>query len=84
MAAFAGRDEKKVKLYSEEESTRALDAVYEEKFRANAKAWEFYAAQPSSYRRPVNWRVMSAKKEETRWRRLAKVMEHSENGRRLT
>jgi len=84
LAAFAARDEKRVYSYSYEERERALDAAYEEKFRANAKAWEFYTAQPSSYRRPVNWWVMSAKKEETRWRRLAKVMEHSENGRRLT
>ena len=28
-------------------------------FRANSEAWEFSAAQPSSYRRPVNWRVIT-------------------------
>ncbi len=83
LAAFAAHDEQRDKLYSYEERARELGAAFEEKFRANAKALEFFTAQPSSYRRLCNWWVMSAKKDEMRWRRLAKLMEASESGGRL-
>ena len=55
----------------------------EREFRANERAWEFFQAQPRSYRRPALWWVVSAKREETRARRLRTLIEDSASGRRL-
>jgi len=68
---FDRHDPKKSELYSYERATCQLDGAYEKKFRANKKAWEFYQAQAPWYRRTSAWWVVSAKREETRQRRLA-------------
>ena len=60
---------------------RRLDEAQERQFRANAKAWEYFQARPPWYRRTATWWVISAKKEETRQRRLATLIEDSEQGR---
>jgi len=51
--------------------------------KANSHAWDFFQAQPPSYRKPATWWVMSAKKEETRRQRLATLIEDSAAGRRI-
>ncbi|MCR9162586.1 MAG: YdeI/OmpD-associated family protein [Nannocystaceae bacterium] len=52
-------------------------------FKANAGGWDFYQSQPPGYRkRTVHW-VMSAKREATRERRLATLIEDSANGLRI-
>ena len=79
-AAFEQRDEKRSQLYSYEARTRPLGAPYERVFRANARAWRFFEAQPPSYQRAANWYVMSAKQEATRQRRLATVIACSARG----
>src|SRR5436309_6238320 len=81
--AFRERDPKKSKLYSYEARSRPLGGAYARTFRANAKAWRFFQAQPPGYRRIVMWWVMSAKKEETRLRRLSVLIKDSERERRL-
>jgi uncharacterized protein YdeI (YjbR/CyaY-like superfamily) len=83
LKAFAGRDEQKAKQYSYERSTCQLEGAYEKQFRGHAKAWKFFQAQPPGYRRTASWWVISAKQEETRSRRLVKLIEVSERGRRL-
>jgi uncharacterized protein YdeI (YjbR/CyaY-like superfamily) len=55
--------------------------VYEPQIRATRAAWTFFSAQPPSYRRAAIWWVISAKKEETRQRRLAQLIEDSANQR---
>lgn len=57
----------------------ALDAA----LRANRKASSFFDAQPPGYRRIMILWVMSAKREETRARRLALLIERSANGTRV-
>jgi uncharacterized protein YdeI (YjbR/CyaY-like superfamily) len=81
--AFAARDPKRSALYSFENAPRKLDAVCERKFRANRAAWEFFQAQPPGYQRVASFWVMSAKQEETRLRRLTRLMNDSEQGLRL-
>ena len=82
LAAFARRDPKRSGLYSFE-AAFALDAKAEKKFRARRKAWAFFESQPPGYRRiAVKW-VASAKREETRVRRLEQLIDDSANGRRL-
>lgn len=68
--------------YEQRKAVR-LDDVYERQFRANRKAWEYFQAQAPWYRRTaISW-VMSAKRDETRLRRLATLIEDSEHGRAI-
>jgi uncharacterized protein YdeI (YjbR/CyaY-like superfamily) len=83
LKAFVGRDERKAMQYSYERSTCKLEGAHEQQFRRHEKAWEFFQAQPPGYRRTATWWVIGAKREETRGRRLAKLIETSEHGRRL-
>jgi uncharacterized protein YdeI (YjbR/CyaY-like superfamily) len=69
--------------YEGDAATRALDAVYERQFREHATAWAFFQAQAPSYQKAANWWVMSAKRAETRVRRLQQLIEVSEQDQRL-
>ena len=82
-SVFQRRDQRKSELYSYERATCKLEGGYEKQFRANKKAWEFYQAQPPGYRRTSAWWIISAKQEQTRQRRLRKLIEDSAKGRRI-
>ncbi len=83
LAAFEGHAER-TSRYSYENDLRKLAPEYEEKFRRNKKAWRFWESQPAGYRRTTSWYVMSAKKEETRLKRLTTLIKDSENGERIS
>jgi uncharacterized protein YdeI (YjbR/CyaY-like superfamily) len=83
LEAFVQPDKKKSKLYSYEVGSRQFDSEFEKQFRANHQAWEFYQAQAPWYRRVSCFWVMSAKREETRLRRLARLIDDSAHGRRI-
>lgn len=84
LAAFEGRDPKKSGLYSfEQRKTIELDAALLARFKRNAAAWRFFESQPPGYQRTAIFYVMSAKKEETRARRLDVVIAESAAGRRI-
>jgi uncharacterized protein YdeI (YjbR/CyaY-like superfamily) len=83
LAAFEGRDLEKAQRYSYERKTSTLDGELEKKFKANKKAWEFFQAQPPGYQKVISWWIISAKQEETRFRRLERLIRDSENGRRV-
>ncbi len=83
LAAFKARDLKKSRQYSYERNRSRFEAAHEKKFKANAKAWEFFRAQAPWYQRTTTWWVVSAKREETRLKRLTTLIEDSENGRRI-
>ena len=80
---FAKADPKKSGIYAYERSNATLGAAYEKKFRANKKAWTFFKSQAPWYQRTLTYWVVSAKREETRLRRLATLIAGSETGRRL-
>jgi uncharacterized protein YdeI (YjbR/CyaY-like superfamily) len=83
-AAFARRRDDRSGIYSYEQRDKAaLDPEQEERFRANAAAWENFMAMPPSYRKMALWWVVSAKRPETRERRLGTLIEDSAAGRRL-
>jgi uncharacterized protein YdeI (YjbR/CyaY-like superfamily) len=83
-AAFALRREAKSTIYSYEQAQQAVLAPEQEAlFRKNKKAWAFFEAQPPGYRHQMVWRILSAKRPETRAARLAKLMEASQSGLRL-
>ena len=83
-AAFEAREEDRSGIYSYEQRDQAkLDPAYEKRFRAKKKAWASFEAMPKSYRQAaIRW-VMIAKKEETRERRLATLIETSAAGKRV-
>jgi uncharacterized protein YdeI (YjbR/CyaY-like superfamily) len=83
LKAFTERDLKKQNQYSYEQDNHELSEEYEKQLKANNQAWDFFQAQAPSYRKAANWWVASAKREETRQKRLAALIEVSEQGRRL-
>jgi uncharacterized protein YdeI (YjbR/CyaY-like superfamily) len=84
LAALALRDPKRSAVYSFEKPAAAWDAASEKAFRAARKAWAFYQAQPPGYRRVAAHWVMSAKRPETRARRLAQLISDSAQSCRLS
>lgn len=82
-AAFNARKENKSGVYSYEQRSAKLDAPYEKKLRQNKAAWDFFHAQPPSYRKAIGWWIVSAKQEVTRLKRLEKLIKASAKGRRV-
>ena len=80
LAAYARRDPKRTGIYAFENEAREFSPEFEKKFRANKRAWEFFQTEPPSIRKVCIFWVMSAKKEETRIRRLEHLIESSANG----
>jgi uncharacterized protein YdeI (YjbR/CyaY-like superfamily) len=82
LEAFERRSETRTGLASYERTGEAkLDAAHERRFRADAKAWKWFETQAAWYRRTtIHW-VESAKKEETRLRRLETLIADSKRGR---
>jgi uncharacterized protein YdeI (YjbR/CyaY-like superfamily) len=83
LRAFQERDEDKTRRYSYEREQQRFDPAVEATLRANAKAASFFDAQPPGYRKIVTFWIMSAKKEETRARRMALLIERSASGKRI-
>jgi uncharacterized protein YdeI (YjbR/CyaY-like superfamily) len=80
-AAFERRHPARTGTYSyENRGQAALDAMSERAFRAVPPAWAYFSAQAASYRQTVTWWVVSAKRPETRARRLAQLIECSRAG----
>ena len=79
-AAYARRDPKRTGIYAFENAAREFSPEFEKTFRANKRAWEFFQTEPPSIRKTCIFWVMSAKKEETRVRRLEQLIESSANG----
>ncbi len=83
LRAFEARDQGRTGVYSYEAPELGLDRAVEEGLRSRLAAWDFFSAQPPWYQRAAGHWVMSAKREETRARRLAALIEDSANRRRL-
>ena len=83
LKAFAAREENRSGIYSYEQRSPELPDEYAKKLRKNPVAWKFFQAQPPSYRKAANWWVLSAKQEETRLRRLDKLINDSAHERTI-
>ena len=83
LAIYEVRDEAKTNRYSFERENVAFDEEQERAFRRNRKAWDFFQSQPPSYRKPATHWVISAKKPETRVKRLAQLIVDSAAGQRI-
>ena len=83
LAAFEQRDKAAAERYSFERKHAALDKAAEKLFRANKKAWTFFQSSPPYSRRvAIHW-VTSAKRPETRQRRLETLIRAAAAGRRF-
>lgn len=75
IAAYEKRSEDNSVIYAYEQGELALPKPYEKKLKANKKAWAYFQNLARSYKKPsINW-IISAKKEETRQRRLKQLIE---------
>lgn len=84
LAAFELRDAARAGVYSfENRDAATLTSEQTARFRRNAKAWQFFESQPPGYRKTAIWWVISAKKEETREKRLTTLIGDSANGLRI-
>ena len=84
LKAFRERRVDKTATYSYEQRREAkLDPAQDRRFRSKQEAWEWFQTQPKGYRTTAVYWVMSAKKPETRERRLTTLIEDSAQGRRV-
>jgi uncharacterized protein YdeI (YjbR/CyaY-like superfamily) len=83
LAAYEVRRENRSGVYSYEQRRPRLEEPYERILKRDESAWSFFQAQPPSYRKAVGWWIVSAKKEETRLRRLEKLRAFSARGQRV-
>ncbi|HYN10344.1 MAG TPA: YdeI/OmpD-associated family protein [Vicinamibacterales bacterium] len=82
--AFKERTKKKTAIYSFEQRKEVkLPAAYARRFKENPDAWRFFSGHAPWYQRTTTWWVISAKREETRLRRLATLIADSAAGRRI-
>lgn len=83
IAAYAKRKEEKSGIYGYENRPKELPDECAKVFRKNKKAWDFFTSLAPSYQRAVAHWVVSAKKEETKWARLEKLIAASGKGKRI-
>jgi uncharacterized protein YdeI (YjbR/CyaY-like superfamily) len=84
LRAFEARTDDRSAIYAYEQRQDAKLAPEEEReLRADERAWAFYSAQPPSYRKRMIWWIVSAKRDETRRKRLRTLIEGSANGVRI-
>ena len=81
--AFAARQDDRSSIYAFEQENVLFEEGQETRFRTRKAAWKFFSAQANWYRKTATWWVISAKRQETREKRLAALIEHSEEGKFL-
>jgi uncharacterized protein YdeI (YjbR/CyaY-like superfamily) len=81
LAAYEARREDRSAIYSYENRHAARFTPEEEAaFRGDEAAWAWFQDRPQSYRTAATWWVVSAKRPETRERRLASLIDESGAG----
>jgi uncharacterized protein YdeI (YjbR/CyaY-like superfamily) len=74
LKAYYARKENKSGIYSYEQRRVDLEEPYNGLLKKNKAAWGFFQIQSASYRKVVSWWIISAKKEDTRLKRLEKLI----------
>jgi uncharacterized protein YdeI (YjbR/CyaY-like superfamily) len=84
LAAFRRREQGKAGVYSfEQRKNPKLAPALLRRFKAAVKAWKFFQGQPAWYQRTATWWVVSARKDETRLRRLETLIADCRAGRSI-
>ena len=80
VAAFEARDPERTAIYSYEREDAALTDEEVGRLKANEAAWTDWERRSRSYKRTVTYWIASAKKQETRARRLDALIEAAAQG----
>lgn len=83
LKTFEARQPERSNAYSFEQGDIELGTAFEEEFRHNEGAWSYFQAQPAGYKKTAIWWVISAKREETKQKRLQTLIADSAEGKRL-
>ena len=83
MAAFEARREDRTGVYAFEQRSPGLSGAYRRQFAKRRAAWEYFEGEAPWYRRTASHWVMSAKREETRRRRLETLISCSAEKQRI-
>jgi uncharacterized protein YdeI (YjbR/CyaY-like superfamily) len=83
LTAYKARDPARTGIYSFEKETAEFAPSQARQFKRTAVAWKWFSAQTPSYRHVATDWVISAKKEETRVRRLEELIASSAKGKRV-
>jgi uncharacterized protein YdeI (YjbR/CyaY-like superfamily) len=83
LAAFSKRREHKSRIYAYEQRPVTIPEPYASRFKKDKRAWAFFEAQAPWYRKTTAWWVISAKKEETRVKRLQTLIDACRAGKVL-
>lgn len=84
LAAYERRSKERTGIYAfENKDKAALSHAFEKEFRSNKKAWQFFESCPAWYKKTAIWLVISAKKEETKLKRLKQLIEDSSQGKTI-
>lgn len=84
LQAFAARRENRVGIYAYEQRSTELDDASRRYLQEDAGAWEFFQAQPPSYRQRIAWWLASAKQEPTKIGRREKLRAASARRQRFS
>ena len=80
LKAYEQRQDARSGIYAYEQKDVGFDEAMGETFRAHAEGWAFFESAPPWYRRAATWWVTSAKRAETRQRRLQMLIDESARG----
>jgi len=83
LEAFEARAQNRSGIYSYEQRPADLPEPYARLLKRQRAAWEFFQAQPPSYRKAATWWLVSARREETRLKRLDRLAACSVQGLKL-
>ncbi len=83
LAVFEAREDSRTGVYSFEQRPTSLPPAYRRRLAADTTAWRYFQGEAPWYRRTSSHWVMSAKREETRLKRLNILIACSANGSRV-
>lgn len=83
LKAFEAKTKSGVYAYEQRRKNASLSADHEKKLKADPAAWKFFKSRPPGYQRLTSWWVISAKKEETRLKRLEMLIARCAAGRTI-
>jgi uncharacterized protein YdeI (YjbR/CyaY-like superfamily) len=83
LKAFSLRDGKRSGIYSFENERKEFSGAFLDTFLDHKGAWQYFLSTAPSYQKVATHWVLSAKQEATRQKRLQKLIEDSEKGKRL-
>jgi uncharacterized protein YdeI (YjbR/CyaY-like superfamily) len=81
LRAYEARTEENSRIYAFEQGEVKLPREALARLQANPRAWSYWSVRPAGYKRVAAWWVISAKRSETRERRLVTLIEDCAAGR---